>query len=265
MTRAAFLGGVLTLACVQTADAQVAKPPVHSRPAASGNYSHSTSRKTGVVIHKMEGTNAEVWFANPAARASTQYSVHFDGSIWQSVPDANVAWHCGNTAFNTAFLSIEHAGWSAKNDVTEAEYRASARLVAWMCVHYGIPIDRRHLIGHGEVPDPNHPGQFGGVNHHTDPGRFWNWDHYLNLVRTYANGQAPAGGAAVPGGAGGSTSSGALRNGSRGPAVAELQRLLVAKGFNPGPIDGIFGSRTDGAVRAFQRARGLVVDGIAGP
>lgn len=55
-----------------------------------------------------------------------------------------------------------------------------------------------------------------------------------------------------------------LRNGSRGPEVAELQRLLIAHGFNPGAVDGIFGNQTEAAVRAFQRSRNLVVDGIVG-
>jgi hypothetical protein len=56
-----------------------------------------------------------------------------------------------------------------------------------------------------------------------------------------------------------------LARGSKGPAVAELQQRLEASGFSPGPIDGDFGPRTDRAVRAFQNARGLVVDGIVGP
>lgn len=55
-----------------------------------------------------------------------------------------------------------------------------------------------------------------------------------------------------------------LRFGSQGASVRELQTLLVAHGFNPGPIDGIFGSRTQSAVIAFQRSRGLVQDGIVG-
>jgi peptidoglycan hydrolase-like protein with peptidoglycan-binding domain len=56
-----------------------------------------------------------------------------------------------------------------------------------------------------------------------------------------------------------------VRVGSRGSVVQTLQARLQALGFSPGPIDGIFGSGTDAAVRAFQRSRGLGVDGIAGP
>ncbi|MGH3039453.1 MAG: peptidoglycan-binding domain-containing protein, partial [Gaiellaceae bacterium] len=50
-----------------------------------------------------------------------------------------------------------------------------------------------------------------------------------------------------------------LRFGSRGPAVAKLQRKLGI------PADGIFGPQTRRAVRAFQKGHGLLVDGIVGP
>jgi len=56
-----------------------------------------------------------------------------------------------------------------------------------------------------------------------------------------------------------------VRRGSTGPDVKALQARLQALGFNPGPIDGIFGAGTDAAVRAFQISRGLQADGIAGP
>lgn len=56
-----------------------------------------------------------------------------------------------------------------------------------------------------------------------------------------------------------------LRIGSSGQSVLTLQQKLRQAGFDPGPLDGDFGSRTARAVRAFQQARGLDVDGIAGP
>jgi peptidoglycan hydrolase-like protein with peptidoglycan-binding domain len=55
-----------------------------------------------------------------------------------------------------------------------------------------------------------------------------------------------------------------LRRGSRGEFVAYLQQLLIAAGHDPGPVDGIFGPRTEAAVREFQQANGLQVDGVVG-
>ena len=43
--------------------------------------------------------------------------------------------------------------------------------------------------------------------------------------------------------------------------------MLYAMGYNLGsnnPIDGSFGSKTDAAVRAYQKSKGLTVDGIVG-
>ncbi len=55
-----------------------------------------------------------------------------------------------------------------------------------------------------------------------------------------------------------------LSLGSSGPAVFDLQTRLKAAGFDPGPIDGIFGPRTQAAVIAFQQSKNLTVDGIVG-
>jgi peptidoglycan hydrolase-like protein with peptidoglycan-binding domain len=56
-----------------------------------------------------------------------------------------------------------------------------------------------------------------------------------------------------------------LKRGSRGEDVRRLQEALKRLGFDPGPIDGIFGPKTEAAVKAFQKKYGLVVDGIVGP
>ena len=60
-----------------------------------------------------------------------------------------------------------------------------------------------------------------------------------------------------------------LRKGSEGEEVKTLQTLLNAKGYKGKDgkvlsVDGDFGSNTDYAVRAFQKAKGLSVDGICG-
>jgi hypothetical protein len=47
--------------------------------------------------------------------------------------------------------------------------------------------------------------------------------------------------------------------------VREVQLSLRRLGYRPGPIDGLFGPRTEHAVLAFQRAHGLEPDAIVGP
>lgn len=55
-----------------------------------------------------------------------------------------------------------------------------------------------------------------------------------------------------------------LKEGSSGPLVKQLQKLLSDKGFNPGTIDGVFGLGTKAAVRSFQKANSLEADGVVG-
>ena len=56
-----------------------------------------------------------------------------------------------------------------------------------------------------------------------------------------------------------------LRRGSRGDDVRDLQFDLYSLGYDQLEIDGIFGLKTDAAVREFQRKCGLTADGIVGP
>lgn len=47
--------------------------------------------------------------------------------------------------------------------------------------------------------------------------------------------------------------------------IRELQAALLARNYNPGPVDGMMGPLTRKAILAFQRDNGLDVDGIVGP
>ena len=51
----------------------------------------------------------------------------------------------------------------------------------------------------------------------------------------------------------------------RGDDVSNLQQRLIQLGFNCGKIDGVFGSKTEVAVKEFQKSVGVFVDGKCGP
>ncbi|MFR9064943.1 MAG: peptidoglycan-binding domain-containing protein, partial [[Clostridium] scindens] len=52
---------------------------------------------------------------------------------------------------------------------------------------------------------------------------------------------------------------------SRGKITALMQERLNALGYDCGAVDGINGTKTQAAIKAFQRDYGLVADGIVGP
>ena len=48
-------------------------------------------------------------------------------------------------------------------------------------------------------------------------------------------------------------------------AIQEILKDFDDPAFDPGPVDGVYGAKTQEAVRNFQEAHGLTVDGVAGP
>ena len=55
------------------------------------------------------------------------------------------------------------------------------------------------------------------------------------------------------------------KKGSTGSVVTQIQTKLKSWGYYTGNADGVFGSATETAVRAFQKKNGLTVDGKVGP
>ncbi|MFG3201051.1 N-acetylmuramoyl-L-alanine amidase [Streptomyces sp. NPDC048192] len=136
-----------------------------------------------IVIHDTEGAwDGVMNLIQDPTYVSWNYTIRStDGLIAQHVKAKDVAWHAGNWDVNARSVGIEHEGFLANPDAwyTEAMYRSSARLVRYLAARYDIPLDRQHILGHDNVPGPTAstiPGM------HTDPGPYWDWRHYFQLL-----------------------------------------------------------------------------------
>jgi N-acetyl-anhydromuramyl-L-alanine amidase AmpD len=122
-------------------------------------------------------------FQSPTHGGSTHFGVDTDGRIGRFAEDSLACWSCGHSGYNHRSLSIEHEGYAKDKNWNDAMLEASAKLVAFLCEAYDIPVDRDHIIGHNEVPYPNT---------HTDPGPHWPWEKYMAMIRKHYSGEGPS-------------------------------------------------------------------------
>ncbi len=160
-----------------------------SDPSDYGNYDLATRPSGGldirfIVIHDAETSYAGTIaiFQNPLAYVSAHYVLRSsDGQVTQMVQTKNVAWHAGNWNFNMHAIGYEHEGFAIQGTTwyTDKMYQASAALSRYLAAKYHIPLDRAHIIGHDDVPGPS-TGFVAGM--HWDPGPFWDWARYMQLL-----------------------------------------------------------------------------------
>ena len=133
-------------------------------------YNHkegTADRIKYIVIHYVGATgSAEAnckWYAGGDRNASAHYYVNFDGSIWQSVEDHNIAWHCGAKAYvhpecrNANSLGIEmcvrNKGSQADTShdwyFEDATVQAAIELTKELMAKYNVSAD--HVIRHYDV------------------------------------------------------------------------------------------------------------------
>ncbi|MEU1403009.1 N-acetylmuramoyl-L-alanine amidase [Streptomyces sp. NPDC005728] len=136
-----------------------------------------------IVIHDTEAPLASMLqTVQDPEEASWHYSIRSrDGHITQHVRTKDAAWHSGSQFVNARSIGIEHEGFLRQPDAwyTETMYRASARLVKYLAKKYGVPLDRQHVFGHDNVPAPTEDSI---PDMHDDPGPFWDWRHYFDLL-----------------------------------------------------------------------------------
>jgi N-acetyl-anhydromuramyl-L-alanine amidase AmpD len=137
-----------------------------------------------IVVHVTEGSfeGTLAWFETDA-QASAHYVIAKDGRICPCVNEGFAAWHAGNKQVNLRSIGIEIEGKTDELDMPPAQLQALADLIVFIRQRNPmIPLDRAHILGHCEVPDPTHLGLFGGAGHHTDPGHTFPWSELWDRI-----------------------------------------------------------------------------------
>jgi N-acetyl-anhydromuramyl-L-alanine amidase AmpD len=143
-----------------------------------------------IILHTTEASfeSALSWLRGEAAgssnrESSSHYLISADGSrIAQLVREADTAWGAGNLAYNRRAVNIEQEGYADQGHFSDGLYRSVGDLVGRIAARHHIPLDRKHVIGHMEVPDPNEPALSGGVDHHHDPGLHYDFARLLAIA-----------------------------------------------------------------------------------
>ena len=154
-----------------------------------GNYQLANRPADGlkidyIIIHDTESSfdSAIQTFQNPVYLATSNYLIRSsDGKVVQIVPNQDVAYHAHNWFFNIHAIGIEHEGIAVQGATwySETMYETSAELVRYLAKEYNIPLDRAHIVGHDNIPGASAADQ---VGQHWDPGPFWDWNHYMQLL-----------------------------------------------------------------------------------
>ena len=154
-----------------------------------------------VAIHDTEGgwSGSVATLQNDPGK-SVHYIVDADGSrVGQFVPETYTAWHVGNYYYNQRMVGIEHVGFASPGDYSDGLYATSVKLVQNIQTRWPVPTDRKHIIGHYQVPDGTVISEsapacsdtlascesspdYGGANNHRDPGLNWQWCQYMERL-----------------------------------------------------------------------------------
>lgn len=238
----------------------------------SYRYGSARQRTRYLMLHSTatKGILAHMWYErwNKSFRAgetNRQVSAHAfvdDKGTHQLLPWNWIGWHSGNWGTNQISIGIEMCeDLNHTREFMEKTWENSVFLAAYLLRMHQL--DETAIISHREGY------RLGIASNHGDPehwiGKF---GRDMNLFRSHVKsvlaGKNPF---AAPVVIVDQPSVLVLRRGSTGPAVKRLQEDLISVGYGPedNAVDGSFGPMTERAVRNFQTAYKLTVDGIAGP
>lgn len=220
----------------------------------------------GIMVHSTATPSvmAQSWF-DRWNRPNTDVAVHAfvdHEVVCQHLPWNHRAWHCAADGNNThiAFEMCEPTDWKTNESYFKACYKNAVELTAYLCQKYNLT--EKKVISHKEGY------QKGIASNHGDPDHWWKYFGYT-MTKFRADVKKALAGKEITVTVKKPVIT--LQSGDSGTEVVELQKRLnfmkiaLNLAFTTLEEDGIFGVKTKEAVRAFQAARGLTVDGIAGP
>lgn len=241
---------------------------------------------TGIVVHSTGANNSYIKryvgpddgilgknkYGNHWNKSTATKCVHAfigkvdDGSVavYQTLPWDYRCWGVGsgkNGSYNSSHIQFEVCEDGLTNaDYYNAAFELAAQLCAYLCELYGIKT--QNIVGHYEA----HAAGYG--SNHGDP-RNWmkkqndSMDEFRKRVAALI-GEVEATVTEQPSYSDERRTT--IRAGAKGAAVTEAQGLLKKHGYSLPKYgaDGSFGEETENAVKAFQRDKGLAVDGVIG-
>ena len=240
---------------------------------------HSNGRNHAIdtiTIHCMAGNltveTCGAVFALTSRQASSNYGVGTDGRVGMYVEEKNRAWTSSNSANDNRAVTIEVANDGGAPDwhVSNTALNKTIELVADICRRNGI----KKLVWSNNKQDRINHRNGCNMTVHRDFASTACPGNYLYSKQEYIASEVNK-----KLGAKEETKKETktdtkkeetetitvLRKGSKGKAVENLQTNLN-KAINAGlAVDGDFGSKTEKAVKDFQKKYGLEVDGIYGP
>jgi len=169
------------------------------------------------------------------------YVVRKDGSVYRGRPEDTVGAHASASGANYNSIGVCFEGSFDVETMPEVQAVAGCELVQYLKDKHGVT----KVIGHGDVPGAATacPGKYFPLDRiASGQGNTEKEEGYTMNMRN-------------------------LYNGCEGEDVRSLQILLIGHGYSCGSAaaDGIFGAGTESAVRRYQDAKKLGVDGIVGP
>lgn len=237
-------------------------------------YGNSGSGKRYIAIHNTSNDAPPKSEASYAKRRTDSVSAHFfsdPSTIIQSLDTRYDAWHAGSRTGNRYAVAFEIIGY---NSWSESYWRRAidrvAPLIAEVCRTHKISpqwlsaSQARDGRTTGFVTHDDMRRVWGGTTH-TDPGPNFPRTYLMDAVRRELG--TPTTPTPVPPTSDWTVklimSLPTVKRGSKGQSVKNVQGLLNAHGSRLS-IDGIFGPKTESAVRSYQKSRKLLVDGIVG-